>query len=175
MCTQDPITRSQVFVVVVSVTTVGLWCFNSKLQGITGEMGVIAILPLVAFFGFGILGKVRLSSAAQDSLCAMYLEVWLCAHLLLCSCRLLQLQPCSALAFRARCVSARQHRVACVLERKVSQRPAGLASCPFTALQLLAAAAVHLRTEGLASGQPSNLLQPQACKSITHRSHVRCC
>ena len=42
----------------VSVLTVGLWCFNSKLQVYMGEMGVIAILPLVAFFGFGILNKV---------------------------------------------------------------------------------------------------------------------
>ena len=52
-------TWKQVYIVLVSVLTVGLWCFNSKLQGLLGEMGVIAIFPLVAFFGFGILSKVQ--------------------------------------------------------------------------------------------------------------------
>ena len=58
-CAQDPITWQQVYIVAVSLLTVALWCFNSKLQGVTGEMGVIGILPLVAFFGFGILHKAR--------------------------------------------------------------------------------------------------------------------
>jgi di/tricarboxylate transporter len=34
---------------------VGLWCFNSFLASYTGEMGVLAIVPMVAFFGFGVL------------------------------------------------------------------------------------------------------------------------
>ena len=51
--------------VVVSLLTVGLWCFNSKLQSVTGEMGVIGCLPLVAFFGFGILNKARLSPTSE--------------------------------------------------------------------------------------------------------------
>ncbi|KAK9828735.1 hypothetical protein WJX72_001792 [[Myrmecia] bisecta] len=54
---KDPITRTQCVVVVVSVGTVVLWCCNTFLQSFVGEMGVVAILPLVAFFGFGILGK----------------------------------------------------------------------------------------------------------------------
>lgn len=54
---EDPITKTQVYVVVVSVLTVVLWCSNSLIQQYTGEMGVVAILPLVAFFGFGVLNK----------------------------------------------------------------------------------------------------------------------
>ena len=50
----------QVYVIGISLLTVALWCANSWLQRWTGEMGIIAILPLVAFFGFGILGKVKL-------------------------------------------------------------------------------------------------------------------
>ena len=58
LCVQDPFSAKQIYIMGISVLTVGLWCFNSKLQVYTGEMGVIAILPLVAFFGFGILNKV---------------------------------------------------------------------------------------------------------------------
>jgi hypothetical protein len=32
-----------------------LWCFNTALSTYTGEMGILAIIPLVAFFGFGVL------------------------------------------------------------------------------------------------------------------------
>ena len=64
-CTQDPFSAKQVYIMGVSLLTVGLWCFNSKLQVYTGEMGVIAILPLVAFFGFGILNKVLDASCHQ--------------------------------------------------------------------------------------------------------------
>ena len=41
----------------VSVATVGLWCANGALADVLGEMGIIAVLPMVAFFGFGVLGK----------------------------------------------------------------------------------------------------------------------
>eukprot|EP00884_Botryococcus_braunii_P009003 jgi/Botrbrau1/18103/Bobra.0687s0005.1 len=37
----------QIYVVVVSIATVGLWCANGYLSPIFGEMGVIAIIPLV--------------------------------------------------------------------------------------------------------------------------------
>ena len=55
---QDKLNLKQVYVITISIATVALWCANSWLQRWTGEMGIIAILPLVAFFGFGILGKV---------------------------------------------------------------------------------------------------------------------
>lgn len=54
---EDPLNGTQIYVILVSVATVGLWCFNSFIQHVTGEMGVLAILPLVAFFGFGVLDK----------------------------------------------------------------------------------------------------------------------
>lgn len=55
---QDPFTREQVFVVVVSLGTVALWCGNGVLSQYTGQMGIVAIIPMVAFFGFGLLSKV---------------------------------------------------------------------------------------------------------------------
>lgn len=51
----DPLNGTQIYVIIVSVGTVGLWCFNSFLASYTGEMGVLAIVPMVAFFGFGVL------------------------------------------------------------------------------------------------------------------------
>ncbi|KIY94905.1 hypothetical protein MNEG_13057 [Monoraphidium neglectum] len=54
---EDPLSATQIYVVVVSLATVALWCCNNLLSHITGEMGVLAILPLVAFFGFGVLSK----------------------------------------------------------------------------------------------------------------------
>ena len=54
---QDRISGVQVFVLLVSVATVGLWCANGALADVFGEMGIIAVLPMVAFFGFGVLGK----------------------------------------------------------------------------------------------------------------------
>ncbi|KAG1681509.1 hypothetical protein FOA52_014015 [Chlamydomonas sp. UWO 241] len=53
----DPMSYTQVYVIMVSLATVALWCLNSQLQDYTGEMGVVAVLPLVAFFGFGVLDK----------------------------------------------------------------------------------------------------------------------
>lgn len=48
----------EVYVVAVSLATVALWCANSALTPYLGQMGIVAILPMVAFFGFGILSKV---------------------------------------------------------------------------------------------------------------------
>ena len=58
---QDKLNLKQAYVIAISIITVALWCANSWLQKWTGEMGIIAILPLVAFFGSGILGKVDLA------------------------------------------------------------------------------------------------------------------
>ena len=64
MCgVQDKLSLKQVYVIFISVLTVAMWCANSWLQQWTGEMGIIAVLPLVAFFGFGILGKVPMCSS----------------------------------------------------------------------------------------------------------------
>ncbi|RKP11722.1 SPX domain-containing protein, partial [Piptocephalis cylindrospora] len=53
----DPVTWTQVYVVLISVGTVILWCLESHLHSIVGDMGVLAIIPLVAFFGTGVLSK----------------------------------------------------------------------------------------------------------------------
>ena len=56
---QDPFTWKQIYVVVISLGTVGLWCANTALSKFTGQMGIVAIVPMVAFFGFGLLSKVH--------------------------------------------------------------------------------------------------------------------
>ncbi|KAF9148041.1 low-affinity phosphate transporter [Linnemannia schmuckeri] len=55
--TKDPITGTQVFVCVVTIITILLWCFEHQLEWLFGDMGLIAIIPLLAFFGTGILTK----------------------------------------------------------------------------------------------------------------------
>jgi phosphate transporter len=39
------------------VLVIGLWCIEGQIEPLLGDMGVIAILPLVIFFGSGILTK----------------------------------------------------------------------------------------------------------------------
>lgn len=47
----------QYYIIFISLLTIFLWCVESTIEGFVGDMGVIAILPIVAFFGFGILTK----------------------------------------------------------------------------------------------------------------------
>ncbi|GAA5805966.1 hypothetical protein HPULCUR_011493 [Helicostylum pulchrum] len=53
----DPITGTQVYVILVTLLTIALWCLAHTYESIFGDMGVIAILPLLAFFGTGLLTK----------------------------------------------------------------------------------------------------------------------
>ncbi|KAJ3337127.1 low-affinity phosphate transporter [Gonapodya sp. JEL0774] len=48
---------TQWFVAIVTLGTIALWCAESQLEHIFGDMGVIAIFPLVLFFGTGVLTK----------------------------------------------------------------------------------------------------------------------
>jgi len=41
----------------IALATVGLWCANSALDKYLGQMGIVAIIPMVFFFGFGLLNK----------------------------------------------------------------------------------------------------------------------
>ena len=41
----------------VSIGTIVLWCVTHQINGVVGDMGVVAILPMVLFFGTGILTK----------------------------------------------------------------------------------------------------------------------
>jgi hypothetical protein len=47
----------QWFVSLVTIATIVLWCASHQLEGVFGDMGVIAIIPIVLFFGIGILTK----------------------------------------------------------------------------------------------------------------------
>jgi phosphate transporter len=47
----------QYFISIVTLMTIALWCASHQLEHIFGDMGVIAIIPLVLFFGTGILNK----------------------------------------------------------------------------------------------------------------------
>ncbi|KAI0029425.1 SPX domain-containing protein [Vararia minispora EC-137] len=49
--------RKQVFVAAVCVFTIALWCFARAIEGVAGDMGVLAAIPIIAFFGTGILTK----------------------------------------------------------------------------------------------------------------------
>ncbi|KAJ4306842.1 low-affinity phosphate transporter [Collariella sp. IMI 366227] len=54
---RDPFTGIQWFVSVVTLSTIALWCASHSLEHIFGDMGVIAIIPIILFFGVGILTK----------------------------------------------------------------------------------------------------------------------
>ncbi|KAK1754323.1 Low-affinity phosphate transporter PHO91 [Echria macrotheca] len=54
---RDPFSGLQWFVSIVTISTIGLWCASHQLESVFGDMGVIAIIPIVIFFGVGILTK----------------------------------------------------------------------------------------------------------------------
>ncbi|KAI9754618.1 MAG: low-affinity phosphate transporter [Lichina confinis] len=45
------------FISLVSVGTILLWCVTHQIDGIVGDMGVVALIPMVLFFGTGVLTK----------------------------------------------------------------------------------------------------------------------
>jgi phosphate transporter len=53
----------QWFVAIVTIVTIVLWCVEASLKDIVGDMGIIAIFPIVAFYGSGVLRKVRHTSS----------------------------------------------------------------------------------------------------------------
>ncbi|KAL4866890.1 hypothetical protein BDV12DRAFT_187090 [Aspergillus spectabilis] len=54
---KDKFSGIQYFISIVTLTTIGLWCGSHQLEHVFGDMGVIAIIPIVLFFGTGILNK----------------------------------------------------------------------------------------------------------------------
>ncbi len=54
---KDKFTGVQWFITCVTVVTIVLWCVTHQLEGVFGDMGVVAIIPIVLFFGTGILTK----------------------------------------------------------------------------------------------------------------------
>ncbi|KAG5662235.1 hypothetical protein KAF25_004474 [Fusarium avenaceum] len=54
---KEKFTGVQWFVTIVTITTIALWCASHQLEAEFGDMGVIAIIPIVLFFGIGLLTK----------------------------------------------------------------------------------------------------------------------
>ncbi|KAH7929221.1 Sodium/sulfate symporter [Leucogyrophana mollusca] len=55
--TRESFTPKQYWVTAVCLATIGLWCVEHEIEEYVGDMGVIAIIPVVAFFATGILKK----------------------------------------------------------------------------------------------------------------------
>lgn len=54
---KDKLNGVQYFILFVTFATIILWCASHQLESVFGDMGVVAIIPLVLFFGTGILTK----------------------------------------------------------------------------------------------------------------------
>lgn len=48
----DKFTGIQWYILAVSLGTILLWCFASKLTGIFGEMGIISLIPMIFILWF---------------------------------------------------------------------------------------------------------------------------
>ncbi|KAH0833368.1 hypothetical protein J3R83DRAFT_12469 [Lanmaoa asiatica] len=55
--TREAFTLKQYWVTVVCLVTIGLWCIEHQIEDTIGDMGIIAIIPIVAFFATGVLKK----------------------------------------------------------------------------------------------------------------------
>lgn len=55
--TREKFTLKQYWVSFVCVATIALWCVEHEIEEYVGDMGVIAIIPIVAFFSTGVLKK----------------------------------------------------------------------------------------------------------------------
>lgn len=56
--TRERFTAKQWWVTGVCIATIVLWCVERGIEDWVGDMGIIAIIPVVAFFGSGVLKKV---------------------------------------------------------------------------------------------------------------------
>jgi phosphate transporter len=57
--TRESFTLKQYWVMFVCLFTIALWCFEHEIEGLVGDMGIIAVVPIIAFFATGVLKKVR--------------------------------------------------------------------------------------------------------------------
>jgi phosphate transporter len=60
--TKEKITRTQVFVMLITIITIALWCAETSMEYAIGDTGIIACIPLFVFFGTGILNKDDLNN-----------------------------------------------------------------------------------------------------------------
>ena len=56
---RERFTAKQWWVTLVCIVTIALWCVAHSIQDVVGDMGVIAIIPVVAFVSTGVMKKVR--------------------------------------------------------------------------------------------------------------------
>merc|ERR1711916_377399 len=61
----------QYFIIVVTVITVGLWCAEKALEDWVGSIGMVALLPVVVFFGTGLLTTSDFDTLAWSVLMLM--------------------------------------------------------------------------------------------------------
>ncbi|BFZ56485.1 low-affinity phosphate transporter [Savitreella phatthalungensis] len=54
---KDKFDRIQYFIAFVTLATIVLWCVERQFETVLGDMGVVALIPLVVFFGTGVLTK----------------------------------------------------------------------------------------------------------------------
>jgi len=54
---KEPFTLKQWWVAFVCLGTIALWCVAQQIDNYFGDMGVIAIIPIIAFFGSGVLKR----------------------------------------------------------------------------------------------------------------------
>eukprot|EP00736_Rhodelphis_marinus_P008619 Rmarinus@m.13607 len=60
--TPEPLNTKQTFILSVVVITVCLWCADTWIKPYIGDMGTLAILPMISFFSVGILTKEDFNS-----------------------------------------------------------------------------------------------------------------
>lgn len=65
--TKEPFTLEQYWVSFVCLATIALWCVEHEIHDVVGDMGVIALLPIVAFFSTGVLKKVGPGALSRNS------------------------------------------------------------------------------------------------------------
>jgi len=54
---KDKFSGVQWFISIVTLATIILWCVSHQLEDVFGDMGVVAVIPIILFFGTGILTK----------------------------------------------------------------------------------------------------------------------
>jgi phosphate transporter len=64
---RDNFTAQQYWVTLVCMVTIALWCIEHSIEDYVGDMGIIAIIPIVAFFSTGVLKKVCISSISNTA------------------------------------------------------------------------------------------------------------
>ncbi|GAA5811670.1 hypothetical protein MFLAVUS_005111 [Mucor flavus] len=60
--TKEKVTKTQIFICLVVILTIALWCAESSIEDHLGDTGIIATIPLFVFFGTGILNKDDLNN-----------------------------------------------------------------------------------------------------------------